>query len=157
MLVTILMNQDGSLYKSYKEDIEPLPWIGSSVRAFEAMGADYQHGGGIGVRMEGSPTAKNRIDVHAWYRQVPADPSRDVATVRAKVRARYPSLFRPVYADGAHRFREGSSLVTVFMTEAGDIERAETQVSDRLEVDKDVGAELERWRRRSASSNGSGA
>ena len=143
VLVTLLMNQDGTLYKSFKEDIEPTPWIPTSLRAFDAMGVDYEHGSSVKLRMQGSPTARNRIDVRAWYREPPPDPSRDVATVRAKVRARYASLFRPMYADGAHVFRDGSSVLTVFMTEAGDIDRAQVEVSKDLDVDKDVNVELE--------------
>jgi beta-lactamase regulating signal transducer with metallopeptidase domain len=143
VLVTLLVNQDGTLYKSFKEDIEPTPWIATSLRAFDAMGVDYEHGAGVKLRMEGSPTVRNRIDVRAWYRQPPPDPSRDVAIVRAKVKARYASLFRPMYADGAHLFSDGSSVLTVFMTEAGDIDRAQEEVSKDLQVDKDVDAELE--------------
>ena len=143
VLVTLLMNQDGTLYKSFREDIEPTPWIATSLRAFDAMGIDQEHGAGVKLRMEGSPTARNHIDVRAWYREPPPDPSRDVATVRAKVRARYASLFRPMYADGSRVFSDGSSLITVFMTEAGDIDRAQEEVSKDLQVDKDVDAELE--------------
>ena len=143
VLVTLVMNQDGTLYKSFKEDIEPTPWIATSLLALDAMGVDYEYGAAVKLRMEGSPTARNRIDVRAWYREPPPDPSRDVATVRAKVRARYESLFRPMYADGSRVFRDGSSVLTVFMTEAGDIDRAQEEVSKDLQVDKDVDAELE--------------
>jgi len=143
VLVTLLINQDGTLYKSFKEDIEPTPWIPTSVRAFDAMGVDDEHGASVKLRMEGSPTVRNRVDVRAWYREPPPDPSRDVVTVRAKVKARYASLFRPMYADGAHVFRDGSSLLTVFMTETGDIDRVQEEVSKDLQVDKDVDAELE--------------
>lgn len=143
VLVTLLVNQDGTVYKSFKEDIEPTPWIATSLRAFDAMGVDYEHGAGVKLRMEGSPSARNHIDVRAWYREPPPDPGRDVAIVRAKVRARYASLFRPMYADGSRVFRDGSSLLTVFMTEAGDIDRAQVEVSKDVQVDKDVDAELE--------------
>jgi beta-lactamase regulating signal transducer with metallopeptidase domain len=143
VLVTLLVNQDGTLYKSFEEDIEPTPWIPTSLRAFDAMDVDYEHGAGVKLRMEGSPTVRNRIDVRAWYREPPPDPSRDVATVRAKVKARYASLFRPMYADGSRVFRDGSSVLTVFMTEAGDIDRTQEEVSKDLQVDKDVDAELE--------------
>jgi beta-lactamase regulating signal transducer with metallopeptidase domain len=143
VLVTLLLNQDGTLYKSFKEDIEPTPWVATSLRAIDAMGVDYEHGARVKLRMEGSATARNRIDVLAWYRESSPDPSRDVAIVRPKVRARYGTFFRPIYADGSRVFRDGSSLVTVFMTEAGDIDRAEVAASKDLEVDKDVDGQLQ--------------
>jgi beta-lactamase regulating signal transducer with metallopeptidase domain len=129
VLVTLLLNQDGTLYKSFKEDIEPTPWVANSLQAFDAMGVDYAHrGDGVKDRMPGWPAAGNHIDVRAWYLKPPTDPSRDVATVRAKVKARYASLFEPTYEDGARLVREGSSLLTVFMTEAGEIDRAKVEV-----------------------------
>jgi hypothetical protein len=136
VLVTLLMNQDGTLYKSYKENIEPRPWIATSFQAFDAMGVDYEHrGDGVKDRMQGRPAAGNHIDVRGWYLKFPSDPSRDVATVRAKVKARFPSLFEPIHADDAKLLREGSSLLTVFMTEAGDIERANIEVSKSEDID----------------------
>jgi beta-lactamase regulating signal transducer with metallopeptidase domain len=132
VLVTLLMNQDGTLYKSYKENIEPRPWIATSYQAFDAMGVDYEHRGArVRDRMQGWPAAGNHIDVDAWYLKPAADPSRDVATVRARVKARFASLFQPVHANGLKRLREDSSLLTVFMTEAGDIERAKIEVSNQ--------------------------
>jgi hypothetical protein len=119
------MNQDGTLYKIYKENIEPRPWIATSYQAFDALGVDYEHrGDSVKDRMQGWPAAGNHVDVRAWYLKWPSDPSRDVATVRARVKARFASLFEPIHANGLRRVREGSSLLTVFMTEAGDIERA---------------------------------
>ena len=139
VLVTLLLNQDGTLYKSFKEDIEPRPWVANSLHAFDAMGVDYEHrGDGVKDRMQGWPAAGNHIDVRAWYLRPPADPTRDVATVRAKVKAHYASLFRPSYADGASHVREGSSVLTVFMTEAGDIDRAKAEVSEEVSKDADV-------------------
>jgi beta-lactamase regulating signal transducer with metallopeptidase domain len=138
VLVTLLMNQDGTLYKSFKEDIEPLPWITNSLRAFDAMGVDYAHrGSGVKLRMQGWPGARNHIDVRAWYLKPPVDPTRDVATVHSKVRARYASLFEPTYADGSRTFR-GSNLLTVFMTEAGDIDRVKLEVAKDVDVDPET-------------------
>ncbi len=144
VLVTLVVDQDGTLLKSFKEDIEPTPWIPTSLTAFDAMGIDYRDdwSAKLKLRMEGSPAKRNRVDVRAWYREPPPDPTRDVATVHAKVRAQYGSLFRPIYADGSRVFRDGTSLVTVFMTESGDIERAQAEVSKGMEVDKDVDTEL---------------
>ena len=139
VLVTLLMNQDGTLYKSFKENIEARPWIAYSFQAFDAMGVDYEHRGDwVRDRMQGWPAAGNHIDVSAWYLKPPADPTRDVTMVRAKVEERYASLFRPRYGDGSSLVREGSSLLTVFMTEAGDIDRAKVEVSE--EVSKDANA-----------------
>jgi beta-lactamase regulating signal transducer with metallopeptidase domain len=136
VLVTLLMNQDGTLYKSFKEDIEPRPWVANSLHAFDVMGVDYEHrGDGVKDRMPGWPAAGNHVDVRAWYLKPPADPSRDVATVRAKVKARYASLFEPTYADGSRLVREGSSVLTVFMTEAGDIDRAKVDVLQEVDAD----------------------
>jgi hypothetical protein len=139
VLVTLLMNQDGTLYKSFKEDIEPRPWIATSLQAFDGMGVDYDHrGSGVKLRMEGWPAARNHIDVRAWYLKPPPDLRRDVAIVRAKVRARYASLFEPMYADGSRLVRGGSSLLTVFMTEAGDIDRAKVEVANDVDVDPET-------------------
>jgi beta-lactamase regulating signal transducer with metallopeptidase domain len=136
VLVTLLLNRDGTLYKSFKEDIEPRPWVANSLQAFDAMGVDYEHrGDGVKDRMQGWPAAGNHIDVRAWYLRPPADPSRDVATVRAKVKARYASLFEPTHADGSRLVRGGSSLLTVYMTEAGDIDRAKVEVPKEVDVD----------------------
>jgi beta-lactamase regulating signal transducer with metallopeptidase domain len=136
VLVTLLMNQDGTLYRSFKEDIEPRPWVANSLHAFDAMGVDYEHrGDGVKDRMQGWPAAGNHIDVRAWYLKPPADPTRDVATVRAKVKARYASLFEPTYADGYRLVREGFSLLTVFMTEAGEIDRAKVEMLQDIDVD----------------------
>jgi beta-lactamase regulating signal transducer with metallopeptidase domain len=136
VLVTLMMNQDGTLYKSYKENIEPRPWIAISYQAFDALGVDYEHrGDSVKDRMQGWPAAGNHVDVRAWYLRLPADPSRDVATVRARVKARFASLFEPRHADGLRLVREGGTLLTVFMTEAGDIDLAKIDVSKDVDVD----------------------
>ena len=136
VLVTLLLNQDGTLYKSFKEEIEPRPWVANSLRAFDALGVDYEHrGDGVKDRMQGWPAAGNHIDVRAWYLTPPADPSRDVATVRARVKARYAALFEPTHADGSRVIREGSSVLTVFMTEAGEVDRAKVEVLKDANID----------------------
>jgi hypothetical protein len=146
VLVTLLMNQDGTLYKSYKEDIEPRPWITNSFQAFDAMGVDYEHrGDGVKDRMQGWPAAGNHVDVRAWYLESPPDASRDVATVRARVKARFAALFESRHADGLTLAREGGTLVTVFMTEGGDIDRAKIDVSTDVDVDPKTLATPERF------------
>jgi hypothetical protein len=98
------------------------------------MGVDYEHrGAGVKVRMPGWPATGNHVDVRAWYLKPPADPGRDVATIRTKVKASYASLFEPLHADGSSLLREGFSLLTVFMTEAGDIDRAKVEVSKSID------------------------
>jgi hypothetical protein len=137
VLVTLFMNQDGTLYKSFKEDIEPTPWVSNSLRAFDAVGVDYEHRGtGVKDRMQGWPAAGNHVDVRAWYLKPAADPSRDVATVRAKVKAGYASLLKPSSADDAN-------LLTVFMTEAGEIDRAKVEVTKDPTVERFVAMGIE--------------
>jgi beta-lactamase regulating signal transducer with metallopeptidase domain len=139
VLVTLLINQDGTLYKSVKENIEPRPWIVNSLQAFDAMGVDYEHrGAGVKLRMQGEPTAGKYIDVRAWYLKSPSDPTRDVATVRAKVKARYAALLEPK-ANGR------SNVLTVFMTEAGDIERARVDVVKETDMDPESLATVEHF------------
>ena len=75
----------------------------------------------------------SRLDIRP-----PDDPQRDVAVVRAKVKARYATLFDPVYVDGAQLIRSRSSLLTVFMTEAGDIERAKVEVPKNPDIEPET-------------------
>jgi beta-lactamase regulating signal transducer with metallopeptidase domain len=139
VLVTLFLNQDGTLFKSFKEDIEPTPWVATSLRAFDAVGVDYEHrGAGVKDRMQGWPAAGNHIDVRAWYLKPAADPSRDVATVRAKVKARYASLFEPM--SGGDRRR-----LIVFMTEAGDIDRAKVEVTKDIDIYPETLATVEHF------------
>lgn len=144
VLVTLLLNPDGTLYKSVKEDVNPRPWIRNSLHAFEVMGVDYEHrGAGVKLRMQNSTGADGDVDVRAWYFEAPADPTRDVATVRAQVKARYATLFKPAYSDGSRRVTpEGISVLTVYMTETGAIDRA--NVED-LTGDPDALARPERF------------
>jgi BlaR1 peptidase M56 len=134
VLVTLLMSEDGTFYKSFKEDIAPRPWITTSLYALDAMGVGCEHlGRGVRLRLPGGSGAQNPIDVHAWYLKAPVDPARSVATVCTQVKARYASLFEPTYADGSRVIREGSNLLTVFMTEAGEIDRANVEPSKGVE------------------------
>jgi beta-lactamase regulating signal transducer with metallopeptidase domain len=129
VLITLLMNPDGTLNKSVKESIQPRPWIPSSVPAGNAMDADLDHPGtSIKLRMPGGPDGKNTIDVRAWYPQPPPDPTRDVATVRMKVRAQYASSF----ASGAGG---EPKMLTVFMTDSGEIDRAQLDTSPDPGID----------------------
>ncbi len=142
VLVSLMLNPDGTLYKSIKEDIEPTPWIAVSLRPLNEAGIDFERSGSPKLRLKGSSVAHNYVDVGVWYRAPPADPARDVATVRAKVKERYASLFRPTYADGAREIREGRSVLTVFMTENGEIDRAQASTTEEATADEDMDADV---------------
>ncbi|MBS0422076.1 MAG: M56 family metallopeptidase [Proteobacteria bacterium] len=114
VLVTLFLNHDGSLYKSISEPIAPRPYVTTSFAAFDDAGIDFEHRGpDKRLRIQGASGLP--VDVIAWYFQAPADPSRDVATVRAKAKARYSSLLDSTDTD---------KVVTALMTEAGEIDRA---------------------------------
>jgi beta-lactamase regulating signal transducer with metallopeptidase domain len=119
--ITMVLNADGTLHKSFKETIEPKPYVANSLRAFQAMGIDFEHrGAGVTLRLQGSPTTKNYIDVRAWYLSPPSDPTRDIARVRAKIQERYQSLYGPLPGGELNL----NNILSIYLTEAGDIERA---------------------------------
>ena len=119
--ITLLMNQDGTLYKGYKDDTQPQPYITNKLKAFDAMGVEYEHHGDrVQLDMQGGSAGATRIYVRAYFLNPVSDPTRDVALVRAKVNERYRSFYRPQSAD---RLTE----LTVLMTESGDIERAKVE------------------------------
>ena len=119
--ITLLMNQDGTLYKGYKDDTQPHPYITNKLKAFDAMGVDYEHHGDrVQFEMQGGSAGTTRIYVRTYFITPVSDPTRDVALVRAKVNERYRALYKPLSADRLMG-------VTVFMTEAGDIERAKAE------------------------------
>jgi beta-lactamase regulating signal transducer with metallopeptidase domain len=111
VLVTLLMNQDGTLYKGVKEDLEPMHYIKTSVRAFDTLGVgyDFRRDAGVKLRMPGSPATRNYVDVRAWFLGAIPDPTRDVALVRNKVKERYESLL----SESSH---DSPKMLTVFMT-----------------------------------------
>jgi beta-lactamase regulating signal transducer with metallopeptidase domain len=111
-LVNLFLNPDGSLYRSVVEAIAPRPYITKSFQAFDRVNIDYEHRGPhVSFRMNGASGLP--VDVTAWYFQTPSDPTRDVATVRSKIRVEYPDI-------GA----ETGKVVTVLMTDSGEIDRA---------------------------------
>jgi len=119
--ITLLMNQDGSLCKGYKDDTQPRPYITNKLKAFDVMGVDYEHHGDrVQLDMQGGLAGATRIYVRTYFLAPVPDPTRDVVLVRTRVNERYRTLYRPLSAD---RLME----VTVFMTEAGDIERAKVE------------------------------
>jgi len=113
-LVNLFLNPDGSLYKSVVEAIAPRPYITKSFQAFDQVHIDYEHRGPhVWFRMNGASGLP--VDVIAWHVQTASDPSRDIATVRSKVRARYAQLLESA---------DANKMVTVLMTEVGEIDRA---------------------------------
>lgn len=120
LLVTLFLNQDGSLYKSVAEEISPRPYVTTSFAAFDEAGIDFEHRGpDKRLRIQGASNMP--VDVIAWYFQTPADPDRDVATVRAKAKARYSAIL-----DSADK----DKVATVLMTDAGEIDRAVVEPLD---------------------------
>ena len=78
VLVTLLLNKDGALYKSYRESIIPGQIIRVSEKAFAAMGVDVdKRGAGVWVRMPSSPATKSYVDVRAWYMGTTVNPNAD--------------------------------------------------------------------------------
>jgi beta-lactamase regulating signal transducer with metallopeptidase domain len=122
--VMLLMNPDGTLYKNYKEDTQPRGYFINQRKAFDAMGVDIEHHGDrVNLEMQGGPAGGTRVYVRTYFLKPASDPTRDVALVRAKVNQRYRSLYIPVTED---RLNE----LTVFMTESGDIERAQVESTE---------------------------
>jgi hypothetical protein len=120
--ITLLMNQDGTLFKGYKDDTQPHPYITNKLKAFDAMGVEYEHHGDrVQLDMQGGSAGATRIYVRTYFLNPVSDPTRDVALVRAKVNERYRALYKPL---SAHRITQ----VTVLMTESGDIERAKMEL-----------------------------
>jgi hypothetical protein len=82
--ITLLMNQDGTLYKGYKDDTQPHPYITNKAKAFDAMGAEYAHyGDRVQLDMRGGSAGATRIYVRAYLPKPVPDPTRNVPLVRA--------------------------------------------------------------------------
>lgn len=115
--ITLFMNRDGTLNKGYKDDTQTHPYITSDLKAFDALGVDYDYSGDrVQIEMRGGSAGATRIYVRAYFLAPASDPTRDFALLRAKLEERYKSLYRPVSADRVPK-------LTVMMTESGDIER----------------------------------
>jgi beta-lactamase regulating signal transducer with metallopeptidase domain len=111
-LVNLFLNPDGSLYEHIAEEIAPRPYITTSFQAFDRLNIDFEHRGQY-VRLRMTGASGLPVDVTAWYLQTPSDPTRDVATVRSRIRARY-----------AAALAQTDKVVTVLMTDNGEIDRA---------------------------------
>jgi hypothetical protein len=129
--ITLLMNQDGTLYKGYKDATQPQPYITNKLKAFDAMGVEYEHHGDrVQLDMRGGSAGGTRIYVRTYFLKPVSDPTRDVALVRAKVNERYRALYKPVSADRLNK-------VIVMMTESGSIEHARVdsvEATDAVDV-----------------------
>jgi len=103
VLVTLLLNKDGTLFKSYKENTIPRGYFPMSEKAFAAMGVDGKGlGGCVRVRMPGSSPMKSYVDVRAWYlgagsptrpNPEPWAPNDDPAVDRAIAERYFPDLY----------------------------------------------------------------
>lgn len=95
VFVTLLLNPDGTLYASYKEDVQPLPYIINSAQAFKALGVDYERRGQeLTLRMP-TPGGHSYVDVAAWYFQKYGRPWSDPTSVidRAIAEHYFPDLY----------------------------------------------------------------
>jgi hypothetical protein len=95
VFVTLLLNGDGTLYASYKEDVEPLPYIKNSMLAFKALGVDYERRGqGLKHRIP-TPGGHSYVDVAAWYFQKEGQPWSDPSSVinRGIAEHYFPDLY----------------------------------------------------------------
>jgi hypothetical protein len=92
--VTLLMNRDGTLYKGYKDDTRLRPYITGKLKAFSAMGAEYErYGDRVQLDMRGGPAGATRIYVRAYLPKPVPDPTGDAALARAGERA--PKRWEP--------------------------------------------------------------
>jgi hypothetical protein len=81
--VTLLMTQDGTLHKGYKDETRPQPYITEKVKAFEAMGAESeQYGDRVQLDMRGGSAGATRIYVRAYLPKPIPDPTGDPVSKR---------------------------------------------------------------------------
>src|SRR5258706_6901446 len=89
--ITLLMNQDGTLYKGYKDETRLRPYMTGKSKAFDAMGAEYGHyGDRVQLDMRGGSAGATRIYIRAYLPKPAPDPTGEVAMVRAGGRAPKP-------------------------------------------------------------------
>ena len=100
--ITLLMNRDGTLYKGYKDRTQPHPYITNKLKAFEAMGVNYEHHGDhVQLEMRGGSDGGTRIYVRAYFLDPvsgttgdgPAAPNDDPAVNRAIAERYFPDLY----------------------------------------------------------------
>lgn len=72
--ITLLINQDGTLFKGYKDDLLADPYITKPAKAFAAMGADSEnYGDRVQLDMRGGPKGATRVFVRAYLHWPVAD------------------------------------------------------------------------------------
>ena len=82
--ITLLMNQDGTLYKGYKDETRMRPYITARMKAFDAMGAVYEHyRDRVQLDMRGGSAGATRIYVRAYLPKPFPDPTGEVALLKA--------------------------------------------------------------------------
>jgi hypothetical protein len=81
--ITLLMNQDGTLYKGYKDETRPQPYITGKVKAFDAMGTEPEHfGDRVQFDIRGGSAGATRIYVRAYLPRPIPDPTGNPASKR---------------------------------------------------------------------------
>lgn len=127
--ITLLMKRDGTLYTSYKDNLQSHPYYTNTLKVFDALGVDYEHRGDrVQLAMKGGSAGATGISVRAFFLNPPSDPTRDVALVRASVNARYGAYYSPLFA-------ERVTQLTVLMTESGSIKRVRVQSVNAIGAD----------------------
>jgi len=97
--ITLLMNQDGTLYRGYKDETRLRPYITGTSQAFDAMGADREHyGDRVQFDMRGGSAGATRIYVRAYLprraeRQGPAVPNDEAPINRAIAEKYFTDLY----------------------------------------------------------------
>jgi hypothetical protein len=103
--ITVLMNEDGTVHKGYKDETRPQPYITGKVKAFDAMGAESEHyGDRVQLDMRGGSAGDTRIYVRAYFpkpaskrlqpeQEGPAAPNDDPAVNQAIAEKYFPDLY----------------------------------------------------------------
>jgi len=74
--VTLLMNQDGTVFKGYKDETRPQSYVTGKRKAFDAMGASYErYGGRVQLDLRGGSAGATRIYVRAYLPKPVPDPT----------------------------------------------------------------------------------
>ncbi len=80
VMVTLLMNQDGTVFRGYKDEILAQPYITKRLKAFSVMGADIENYGDIlQLDMRGGAAGATRIYVRTYFPNAVADQSHNAA------------------------------------------------------------------------------
>jgi hypothetical protein len=101
--ITLLMNNDETLYKGYRDETRMRPYITGKSKAFDAMGAQYeQYGDRVQVEMRGGPAGATRVYVRAYLPKPvndltgdigPAAPNDNPSVNRAIAEKYFPDLY----------------------------------------------------------------